>query len=382
MLCLALHPRASARVLCVAAGFGLDILLAGGQSKKVRLAVAGLLATILCAGWVIPPAAPGDTPATSRLVVSLAGFAVLAGLYLMRRPSLWKSWLLIGWLAVEPLLIVAPAVLNGYRSADIQPPEEILQALKQFPGPTRAAFLQPPHLRDNLISPLEDWVFTRNKIGRVGGYEPLALQRTLSFLGKLDATDATISDSFWGFRLFGLGRPGLFNLAGITHVLTTEPLAVNQLKFIKAAKLTAPDFHGGRWQGQRILLYENIAALERAIFMPDNHVGAVYPVKYQAASPNRRQLVLDIESQGTVMVSESFHSGWIASEQGRPLVIQPFMDTFLSFRMAAGRHTVELEFRPRSLQIGIWLTIAGVVLGLCLLGYSGCVRLKGRNAAT
>ncbi len=368
----------AAIVLCVAAGFGLEALLArGGQSKKVRFAITGSLGVILAAGLVIPPAAPVDTMTNIRLIISLTGFAALSGLYWLRRQSSWKSWLLIGWLVAEPLFIVAPAVLNGYRSVDIQPPQKIIQGLKQFPGPARVAFFQPPNLRDNLVSPLEDWVFTRNRIGRAGGYEPLALQRTLNFLCKMDATDVSISDSFWGFRLFGLGRPRLFNLAGISHILSTEPLAISHLKLVNTAPMTAPDFHGGRWQAQRIFLYENVSVLGPALFMPDNHVGVAYPVALKIDSPNHRQLILDFDVPGTVFLSESFHTGWIALEQGRPLVIQPFMDTFISFQVAAGRHAVDLEFRPKSLQIGMWLTVAGVMLGLCLLSYSGYIRLKG-----
>ncbi len=357
-------------VLSVAAGFGLERFLVGGSSKKVRFAPVVLAGLIMGIGMIIPPAWGAEAAANTRLGLNVAIFIVLAGLGLFWKQKLRLGrWILICWLIADPLLI-APAVLNGYRVQDIQPPAEILEPLKYYPGPVRAAFLQPVHLNDNLISPLEDWVFTKNQIGRAGGYEPLALQRTLNFLGKMDATEETVSDAYWGFRLFGFGRPRLYNLAGITHILTTAPLSKPQLNFVATDTLNAPDFHGGWWRDQKIYLYENSSVLSRAIFMPDNFTGDVTPVAQKADAVNRRQLELDVEVPGTVILSESFHSGWIGMEKGAPLVIKPFVDMFISFRVAAGHHLVTLEFLPQSYRLGRWLSVAGIILAAFLYGYA------------
>jgi len=357
-------------ILCVGAGSGVERFLTAGRSKTRRLAPMIIAGVVLLIGMLIPPVWEADTNTNTRFAINVAIFVSLISLYHFwkQKQRFWR-WPLLCWLIIDPLLI-APAVLNGYRVQDIEPPGGIIKPLKDYPEPARVAFIQPDHLRDNLISPIEDWVFTKNRIGRAGGYEPLALWRTLNFLGKMDATDETISDTFWGFRLFGFDRPRLYNLAGITHLLTTTPLSNPQLNFIAADPLDAPDFHGGWWRNQEIYLYENTSVLSRAFFMPDNFTGDVTPVALKTDSVNRRQLELEPNVPGTVILSESFHPGWIGMEKGAPLVIKPFVDMFISFRVAAGHHLVTLDFLPHSYRLGRWFSVAGIILVTFLYGYA------------
>jgi len=362
-------------ILCVAAGRGLERFLKAGRSKTQRFAPMIIAGLVLLIGVLVPPVREAD--ADPRFAINVVIFISLISLYHVwkQQQHLWR-WLLLCWLILDPFLI-APTILNGYRVADIQPPGGIIRPLKEYPEPARVAFLQPVHLKDNLISPLEDWVFTKNRIGRAGGYEPLALWQTLNFLGKMDATDETISDTFWGFRLYGFGRPRLFNLAGVTHLIATTPLSKPQLKFIANDTFSAPDFHGGWWRNQKIYLYENRSVLPRAVFIPDNFTGEVIPVAIKTESVNRRQLELESSEPGTVILSESFHPGWIAMENGSPLVVKPFVDMFIAFKVTAGHHRVSLEFLPQSYRLGRWLSVCGIILLVFLYGYA--VRCEHRR---
>ncbi len=357
-------------ILCMAAGFGLERFLAARQSKKKRLAPLIIAGAILITGVLIPPVWAGDYNVNTRFAITTVVFISLIslGLFWEKKQHLWY-WPLLCWLVIDPLLI-APNILNGYRIQDIKPPVGIIEPLENYEGPVRAAFIQPVHLRNNVISPLEDWVFTSNRIGRAGGYDPLTLRRTLNFLGKMDGTDEEVKDTFWGFRLFGFSRPRLYNLAGVTHLLTTTPLSNPQLNFVAADQFTAPDFHGGWWRKQDMYLYENTSVLPRAIFMPDNFTGEVMPVALKADTVNRRKLELESSVPGTVVLTESFHPGWIALEKGAPLVITPFVDTFISFKVSAGRHRVNLEFLPLSYTIGRSLSVIGIIMVVFLYGYA------------
>lgn len=357
-------------ILCVGAGGGVERFLSADKSRLWKVAPIIMAGVVLFLGMLIPPVWGADPGTNIRFAINAAIFICLISLY-----NLWKQkrtfwrWALLGWLIVDPLLI-APAVLNGYRVQDIEPPGGIIKHLKNYPEPPRVAIIQPGHLRGNLISPLEDWVFTKNRIGRAGGYEPLALLGTLNFLGKMDATDQTISATFWGFRLFGFNRPKLYNLAGISHLLATTPLSHPQLQLVINATLDAPDFHGGRWRDQRLYLYENKTVFSRAVFMPDNFTGHVRPVTVEMDSVNRRKMELECNVPGTVFLSESFHPGWIGMDKGAPLVIKPFADTFISFKVAAGHHLVTLEFLPKSYRLGRWFSGAGLILVALFCGYA------------
>jgi len=366
-------------VLCVAAGFGLEQFLAARQSEKEKFAPLIIAGAILIAGIIIPPVGEGDPNTLFAITMVIFISLISLCLFWKKKRYLWH-WLLLCWLVINPLLI-APYILNGYRIQDIEPPGGILNPIENYPGPVRVALIQPDHLRDNLISPLEDWVFIKKQIGRAGGYDPLTLLRTLNFLGKMDGTDETIKDTLWGFRLFGFSRPRLYNLAGITHLITTTPLSDPQLNFVAADKFTAPDFHGGWWRKQDMYLYENTSVLPRAIFMPDNFRGDVMPVDLKMDTVNRRQLELESTVPGTVVLSESFHPGWIAMEKAVPLAVTPFIDTFISFKVPAGRHQVNLEFLPKSYTIGSWLSVLGIILVIVLYGYARYCE-RGRRLKT
>jgi len=83
---------------------------------------------------------------------------------------------------VDPILVASSGILTGYHKKDLKPPLKIIRAIKEHAGPVRIGSIQPVNLRPYRLTPLGDWIFVQNKIGRAGGYEPLAMLHTLQFL--------------------------------------------------------------------------------------------------------------------------------------------------------------------------------------------------------
>ncbi len=78
---------------------------------------------------------------------------------------------------------------------------------------------------------------------------------------------------------------------------------------------------------------------------------------------------------GWLVVAESWDPGWTATVDGRPTAVLPGNYSFRTMRIPAGRHTVELVYRPVGFLLGS--TITGATLGLLLIAavVSGCKRV-------
>ena len=267
---------------------------------------------------------------------------------------------------MDPILVASNGILTGYQKKDLKPPLKIIQAINEHTGPVRVGSIQPASLRSYRLTPLGDWIFIQNKIGRVGGYEPLAMLNTLNFLTKLDGT-RPISETMWAFRLFDFARPDLYDLAGITHLITFKPIMNPRLKFKSQDTITMPNFGGGWWREKPVYLYKNTNVLPRAFFVSDDSKGRIIPAGVKFVSPDQRYIYIQTGQPGTMIISESFHPGWIAKEKDKVVPVKPFMNTFISFQVPAGEHEIRLEFAPRSFRLGLYFTQIGLFLILFIL---------------
>jgi hypothetical protein len=176
-----------------------------------------------------------------------------------------------------------------------------------------------------------------------------------------------VANTKWFFRLKAFSRPVLFDIAGITHLITAKPMQNPRLKLIAQDTITGPNFCGGWWKQQPVYLYENLHVLPRAFFVAENQKFSAVPVKLKFVAPDRLQIQTQGENSGIVVVSESFHPGWNATERNRPIALQPFLDTFISFYVPAGEHNISLKFCPRSFYLGLQFTLTGILLIILIL---------------
>jgi hypothetical protein len=73
------------------------------------------------------------------------------------------------------------------------------------------------------------------------------------------------------------------------------------------------------------------------------------------------RLEMAMEETGWVVLSETHWRGWRARTGGRELPLGYAHHAFLAFEVPAGRHEVEVFYRPRSFEIGLALLVATIV---------------------
>jgi Bacterial membrane protein YfhO len=74
-------------------------------------------------------------------------------------------------------------------------------------------------------------------------------------------------------------------------------------------------------------------------------------------SPNK--IEVQANHEGWLVFSEIDYPGWFAAIDGKPVEIARFNNILRSVHLPTGEHTVDLEFRPTSVYMGIGLSILG-----------------------
>jgi uncharacterized membrane protein YfhO len=74
------------------------------------------------------------------------------------------------------------------------------------------------------------------------------------------------------------------------------------------------------------------------------------------AKPDRLRIETVFESPGYVVVTDAYAPGWRASIDTRPTTLQRANVAFRAVRVPAGRHEVEMIYRPSSVAAGLALS--------------------------
>jgi hypothetical protein len=194
------------------------------------------------------------------------------------------------------------------------------------------------------------------------------------------------------------GRPKLFDLLGVTHLLHE------------------PDRPGGSWQWQRsatalpraylvpgpttvpvgtgedllrremnaLTLLENIdprkqvllhgaqaaKTLEEVGAVPGVQLEPYRPVPLRTRTANQTTIELRTERPGILVLNQPFFSGWHAWDHDVEVPLLRANSLFSALPLAAGEHSIVLDFRPISWRLGWWISLvaASVTVALPLLG--------------
>jgi hypothetical protein len=99
-----------------------------------------------------------------------------------------------------------------------------------------------------------------------------------------------------------------------------------------------------------------------------------------AERPDRVQIDVRLEQPGYLVLLDTYDPGWRATVDGSGAPVVPANTAFRAVAVPAGRHRVELVYRPRALAFGLGLSLAtGLALGAILLLRSGS--LPGQEGA-
>jgi hypothetical protein len=111
---------------------------------------------------------------------------------------------------------------------------------------------------------------------------------------------------------------------------------------------------------------EAVACLERDQKPADFPAGSGN-VEVFARHADRLVLRTDAAAPATLVISRLFAPGWRASVDGEPTPIARANEALMALRVPAGAHEVALEYAPRSVRIGLVVTIVSLLLWLTLL---------------
>jgi len=81
------------------------------------------------------------------------------------------------------------------------------------------------------------------------------------------------------------------------------------------------------------------------------------------------------------VISQLDYPGWTASVDGKPFPVLRADYAFQAIAVPAGRSTVDLRFRPRSLYIGAALSVLGLLVIAACIGLPGLVRRWRRRSS-
>jgi hypothetical protein len=89
---------------------------------------------------------------------------------------------------------------------------------------------------------------------------------------------------------------------------------------------------------------------------------------------DRLILETDLNAPGYAVVLDSYDPGWKATVDGAPATVLPANLVFRAVAVPAGRHRVEMVYRPRAFMIGLAISGASLLFGLAWLVRAGVRR--------
>ena len=187
----------------------------------------------------------------------------------------------------------------------------------------------------------------------------------------------TINDYYWYWKSHIPSRSSdLYDMLNVRYVLAPPDVELDQDKFVRVfdQDSSVHVFENQRAMPRAWLVGEEIvvdprdgvlAAIRAEAFDPRRQVVLEKSTGLQLAgaasgqtvtisnhSPNRISLVSESDRPSVLVLSEVYYPGWRAMVDGQPSEILRANWTFRAVALEAGRHEIDLTFRPTSLLAG------------------------------
>ena len=82
---------------------------------------------------------------------------------------------------------------------------------------------------------------------------------------------------------------------------------------------------------------------------------------YTSKSPTHTTITTNTEKESTLIIRDSMYPGWTAYIDNAPTEISTYNHIFRSIQVPAGEHQIDMKYKPKSLQIGIWISIISLI---------------------
>jgi hypothetical protein len=227
----------------------------------------------------------------------------------------------------------------------------------------------------------------------VQGYSPLQLQRYVDYLRAINGEELNYHDA--AILTGGITSP-LLQLFNPGFVITPYVIPPERLDLQYVASTMTQVFENGI-----VRIFENPAAYPHAWFVHEARkmekaailgaldsgqvdprqtalvehtppsmeaaTGVNEPVTFTRYEPDEIGMTVTTGSAGLLVVSEVYAPGWNAYVDGERVPLYATNYLFRGIPVPAGTHDIELRYEPRSLTIGLWISVATVVVMIGVL---------------
>ncbi len=202
-----------------------------------------------------------------------------------------------------------------------------------------------------------------------------------------------LEDYYWYWKIHTPGRSSdLYDMLNARYVLAHPDVTLDAAKFVRVFDQDKDIhvFENKRWMPRAWLVAEAVvvsshgaalAAIKEAGFDPRHQVVLEKPVEVKLAgqpasgqvtisdyAPNRIKLIAETSQPAIVVLSEVYYPGWEAILDGKPANLLRANWTFRAVAIEAGRHEIELRFRPSSFLIsGAISALSWLIAGLAVM---------------
>jgi len=120
-------------------------------------------------------------------------------------------------------------------------------------------------------------------------------------------------------------------------------------------------------------VYRNLQVLPRAYVVRDG-TPASDPVEITKYTPNRVVVEADLDEPGTLVLADTWFTGWKVKVDGNRAELQKRDEVFRSVDLPAGKHDAVFVYAPASFYEGLALSCVGFILFIGLVGVPGKAR--------
>jgi hypothetical protein len=339
-------------------------LAAAHTARRARLILVGwMMFTTALAGMILVIV----QPPVILPFASGAGFSLVAGGFLIYAlgKQLSKQFFVGGIL----LLFLADAGINGQLLVSYRSWEQVTAV--ETPA-ARYLASQPGDFRvySPTFSILQHTAYAHG-LSLAEGVDPLQLE---NYAGYMRLASGILDDAYT------VTLPAVSTFPEENAVYVPDAARLGKLSVyyvLAAANLPQVDDLEYLTTLGGIRIYANRSALPRARVVPAgiNADGVYLPAIITQDTPNR--LEVQAQGPGTLILAEVAYPGWQVHLDGQPAQLNTCEKIFRCVELPPGTHTVDFIFRPRSFELGVWIS-AAAWLGVLLLVVVNHFR-RGKN---